>query len=76
LIRQLLEAETTIGDVEVTEEEITQAYEAAVGDTEDAPPLDQVRELIQSEIVNKKSAEIVQAYVDGLRAKVEVEVTL
>ncbi|OFY09246.1 MAG: hypothetical protein A2X11_04830 [Bacteroidetes bacterium GWE2_42_24] len=76
LIRQLLEAETTIDEVEVTDAEIAEAYKATVGEAEDAPPLEQVTELIRSEIVNQKSAGIVQAYVDGLREKANVEVTL
>jgi len=76
LIRQLLEAETTIDDVEVTDAEIAESYKATVGDAEDAPPLEQVTELIRSEIVNQKSAGIVQAYVDGLREQAQVEVTL
>ncbi|KKS30104.1 MAG: Foldase protein PrsA [Parcubacteria group bacterium GW2011_GWA2_43_11] len=76
LIRQLLEAETTIDEVEVTDAEIAEAYKSTVGEAEDAPPLEQVTELIRSEIVNQKSAGIVQAYVDGLRDQAQVEVTL
>lgn len=76
MIRQLLEEETSIGAIEVTDEEIAEAYSSAVGDAEDAPPLEQVSELLRSEIVNQKSAEIIQEYVQQLRSEVNIEVTL
>lgn len=76
LIRQLLDEETSITDVVVTDAEIAEAYTAAVGDAEDAPPLDQVSEMLRTEITNQKSAEIIQAYVDDLRSDIDVEVTL
>lgn len=76
LIRQLLDDETEIDTVTVSDEEIAQAYASAVGDAEDAPPLEQVTEMLRSEIMNQKSAEIIQEYVDTLRAEKDVEVTL
>lgn len=76
LIRQLLEEETDVENVTVTDAEIAEAYTAAVGDAEDAPPLEQVTEMLRSEIQNQKSAEIIQSYVDELRSDIDVEVTL
>lgn len=76
LIRQLLDDKTDIESVEVTDEEIKTAYDMAVGETEDAPPLEQVEELIRSQLLNQKTAEVVQAYIDELRASAQIEKTL
>lgn len=77
-IRQLLEDETAINDIEVTDEEIQTTYDTAVSGAEgqEAPPLEAVREMIRSELVNQKSATLVSEYLEELRATAEIEKTL
>lgn len=76
-IRQLLEEETDISTVEVTDEEIATLYEMSVGDaTEGVPALEEVSDVIEAQLVNQKSAQIIEAYVLGLRETAEIEITL
>jgi foldase protein PrsA len=75
-IRQLLEEETGIGSVEVSDEEISNLYELSVGDAEGVPPLEEVSEVIRAQITNQKSAQIIEEYVLGLRDGAEIEITL
>lgn len=77
LIRQLIDAETDREDVVITDEEIVATYDAAVGeDTENAPALDDVREVIREQLIAQKSIEIVEAYIAELRSGAEIEITL
>ncbi len=76
MIRKLLEDETDIETISVSDEEIQATYEMAVGDTEDAPPLEEVAELIRSELVNQKTVQIVEAYINEVRAEAEIEKSL
>lgn len=76
MIRQLLEDETDIEGITVSDEEIQATYDMAVGDSEDAPPLDEVKELIRSELVNQKTVQIVEAYINEVRAEAEIEKSL
>jgi hypothetical protein len=76
LIRQLLSDETEIDSVTVSQEEVVAAYEAIVGDAEDAPPLDQVQDILQAQLVNQKSGEVVSAYIETLRSVATIERSL
>ena len=76
LIRQLIDADTDIMNVEVSEEEIQATYEAAIGDSEDGPELDQVRELLRAQLIQQKSAMVVDEYVEQVRATANIQVNL
>jgi hypothetical protein len=77
LIRQLLEDETDIELVEVTDAEIQDTYDSAVATVGDqAPPLESVKEMIRAELTNQKSAELVNEYIEALRAESNIEKTL
>jgi hypothetical protein len=81
LIRQLLDDETDIDTITVSDEEIATAYEMAIGgaeasSTEELPTLEQVSEMLRSEITNQKSASIIQTYLDTVRATADIEITL
>ncbi len=80
LIRQLLDEETTIKDVTVTDQEIQDAYDAVIAsgsvNPDEAPSLDQVREIVRTDIVNQKSAEIIQKYIEEKKATAQIEITL
>jgi parvulin-like peptidyl-prolyl isomerase len=75
-IRRLLDEETELSNVTASDEEISDLYELSVGDSEDAPPLVDVSEMIKSQILNQKSASIIDAYVTELRENAEIEINL
>jgi len=77
-IRRLLDDETDIDTVEVTDQEIEDVYTASVGDAEGMPALEEVSEIIRAQLINEKSAGIVSAYVQQLRedAGESVNITL
>jgi hypothetical protein len=60
----------------VTDAEIAELYEASVGDSEDAPPLSEVSEIIKAQLVNQKSAAIIDEYVSKLRETADIEINL
>jgi hypothetical protein len=79
LIQKLVNAETNVKDVTVSDEEIATAYTAAISSApegQDIPPLDQVKEMIRSQLLQQKSSAIVQEYIDKLRATADINVTL
>jgi hypothetical protein len=82
LLKQLVEAETEIDTVVVTDEEVQQSYDEAVtlaqssGSAGDIPPLDEVREAIQNQLIQQKQQEIIIGYVDELRANADIKITL
>lgn len=76
LIRQLLEDETDVESVAVSDEEVAATYAIAVGDAEDAPELEQVADLIRSELINQKTGQIIEAYINELRAGATIEKNL
>jgi len=76
-IRQLLNEETDIDEVSVTDEEIAALYEMSVGEnTEGVPALVEVSDVIRAQITNQKSAQIIEEYVLGLRENAEIEISL
>ncbi len=75
-IRQLLDDETDMGSIVVTDEEIQGFYDASVGDAEDAPAFEDVSEIIRAQILNQKSAEVVQTYLQGLRDSAGDSITI
>lgn len=79
LIRQLIDSETTIKGVTVTDEEIQATYDQATAgatNATDTPPIAQVSEMIKAQLLQKKSAEIVQAYITQLRGGAKIDILL
>jgi hypothetical protein len=81
LIRQLVDNETTIKTVTVTDEEVKAEYTTAVNSAgpegaSTVPPFEQVQEMIKAQLTQKKSALIVQAYIETLRAGADIKILL
>lgn len=78
LIRQLLDEETDIETITATDEEIQAAYDSIASglDPSEVPPLEQVREMVRADVVNQKSAGIIETYLEGLRATAQIEYSL
>jgi parvulin-like peptidyl-prolyl isomerase len=79
VIRALLDANTDMAGVTVSEEEVIAVYEEAVASApegQELPPLTEVSELARAQIIQSKSADIVSTYLVELRAKADIEITL
>jgi hypothetical protein len=76
LIRQLLNDELSIDKIEITDDEIKEAYDGAIAGMEDAPPLEQVSDMLREQLKNQKSADIVSAYIAELRDKANIDIKL
>ncbi len=76
LIKQLLSDETGMDDIEISDEEIKTTYDSMVAGSEDAPALAEVSEMIKSQLINQKSADMVSEYLSKLREKANVEIKL
>ncbi len=79
LIRQLVDSETAIKGVAVTPEEIKKTYEEAMTgapEGQDVPPLEEVTEMIRAQLLQQKSATIVQEYINKLREGAKIDILL
>lgn len=66
-IQKYLVDVTDIEEVKAQEDEVLSTYEKVVSTVEDAPPLDKVRSLIESELIRQKVVTIVAEHVETLR---------
>jgi SurA N-terminal domain len=79
LIRQLVDSETAIKGVAVTPEEIKKTYDEAMTgapEGQDVPPLEEVTEMIRAQLLQQKSAAIVQEYINTLREGAKIDILL
>lgn len=79
MVRALLDKETDIENITVTEAEILAIYEeakAVAPEDQPMPPLEEVKDAARAQLTQQKSAEIINAYVQKLRAAAQVEITL
>lgn len=79
MVRALLDKETDIENISVTEAEILAIYEeakAVAPEDQPLPPLEEVKDAARAQLTQQKSAEIINAYVQKLRAAAQVEITL
>lgn len=81
-INQLIEED--IGEIKIKEDEIKEAYDAAVKEQEEAnkdaeepqeiPEFDEVKDMIENNLKEQKEAEALQVILDDLREKAEITV--
>jgi len=80
LIRQLLDNETDIKSITVTDEEVQQAYDNVMMqgniDPAEAPALEEVSDMLKNEVINQKSAVLIQEYIEKLKQDATIEITL
>jgi FKBP-type peptidyl-prolyl cis-trans isomerase (trigger factor) len=80
LIRQLLDEETDIKAITVSDAEIQEAYTSIIAsegmDASEAPPLEEVSEMLRAEVVNQKSSLIIEKYLEDLKAGASIELSL
>ncbi len=75
-IRMLVSEATDIESVEVTDEEVQLAYDTAVGDSPEAASIEEVRELLRTQLIQQKSTAIIDTYIQELRGDADVVVNL
>jgi peptidyl-prolyl cis-trans isomerase SurA len=78
-VQRLLEAETTMNTVSVSDEEINAIYEEAramAPEGEEFPALTEVSDAARMQLMQQKSGEIINAYIETLRAGATIEVKI
>jgi hypothetical protein len=75
-IQAYLASNLDLGSITVTEAEIVAAYNQAVGDSEDAPPLEEVRDQVEAMVRGQKEQVLVAQHIQELRAGAEVEILI
>ncbi len=79
-VRRLLDQETDIEKITVTDAEIAKIYEEAKAAVPEGgqpmPPLDEVKDAARAQLTQQKSAEIINAYVETLRKGAQIEVKI
>jgi|GEM_PF-2265062 len=78
MIRQLVDANTDIKEVSVTDEELQQAYDEAIAtiSPEEAPSFDEISEMLRTQLLQQKSVEVINAYIDMLREGKNIEILI
>lgn len=79
LINKYLEAELGVSSIAVTDEEIQTAYETAISSsesTEEAPALEDVRDLISNQLLSEKQQLVINAELERLRQEASIEVLI
>lgn len=76
LIQAYLDAKTEIKSLKVTDEEIKAFYDQQFEGQKDAPKLEDVKAPIQSQLLQQKTAALIQAKVAELRTQSEIKMTL
>jgi|GEM_PF-2150114 len=61
-------------DFAVTEEEVKQSYYQAASTNQGLPPLDEVRDQVESSLVNQKKNSAITAHINTLRQNAEIEI--
>jgi len=76
LIRKLLDAETGLKQIAASDSEIKSLYDQVVAPKPDAPALKDVSEVLRAQIIQQKSKQIIDAYIEKLRTESKIDVTL
>lgn len=76
LIRQVVEANTDINNVSVSDEEIQAAYESNFEGQENAPSLEDASDFIKEQLTQQKTNAIIQAYLEKVRADADIQLML
>ncbi|GEM_PF-1834257 len=62
--------------IDVSQEEIAEVYDGLVAAGQEMPPLETVRDAIVAQIEQQKQQDIIEAYLDELRAESDIEINL
>jgi hypothetical protein len=76
LIRQLIDDNTTIDEIEISDEQIQEAYNQAFAGQEDAPVIEEVSGFIEEQLRQQETSAEVQAFIETKRSEANVEILL
>lgn len=77
MIRALVDADTNVKDVTVTDDELKASYDIAFPKgTKDAPSFDQVKDMLRAQLVRQKSEAIITKYLDDVRSAATIQKNL
>jgi peptidyl-prolyl cis-trans isomerase SurA len=61
-------------DLSASDEEVSAVYEQAASSQEGVPPLEEVRDQVEAQVIQDKQQAAVDAYIDELRAAADIEI--
>ncbi len=73
-VQSYLDDNLKLNEIVATEEEVQAAYETAKAADENAPSLEEARPQVEAFVVRQKQQQILSTFIQGLRAKAEVEI--
>jgi len=76
VIQSYIEQTLDLNSITATEEEIEAEYELAASQNEGFPELSEVRDQIESSIVQEKQQQMITQHIQGLYSEAEVEVLI
>ena len=75
-VDNLLATEVVPETIEVTDEEVQVVYDDLVAAGQELPEIDTIRDAIVAQVEQQKQQELVEAYLEELRAAAEIEINL
>lgn len=76
LIRQVIEQNTAVGDIQISEEEIQAAYDQAFAGQEGAPALEEVSPFIEDQLRQQQTGALLQAYIEEIRTTADIQIQI
>ena len=74
MIRELASQQAEQGDIEISQEEIQQAYDDVVSGGAEVPPLEEVQEQVEEFVRQQKISQLVEVLLEQLRTKSSIEI--
>lgn len=74
--REVLNANTDMENVQVSDEDVRKMYDEQVAGQEGAPAFEQVADAIRQQLVQQQSGALVSAYLEELRSKADVQILI
>jgi parvulin-like peptidyl-prolyl isomerase len=75
-VQMYLEQELSLSSITVTDEEVEAAYVQASAQSENVPPLEDVRPQIEQSIIQQKQQPLLAELIDRLRTEADIEILL
>lgn len=76
MIQGYLDAKTTIKSVTATDAEIQAVYDQQFSSQEDAPKLADVHDMIESQLIQQKTGQLINEHITQLRSQADIKKTL
>ena len=74
MIRELASQQAEQGDIEISQEEIQQAYDDVVSGGAEVPPFEEVQEQVEEFVRQQKISQLVEVLLEQLRTKSSIEI--